>query len=248
MRNVIGILSGKGGVGKTTVAVNLALLMHKLGEEVIAVDGNLKNPNFSLHLGIFEHDLTIHDVLSTEISILEALHIHPSGLRFVPASLSLGYLGLDIDSSKLKGLFKDISGTILIDSPPGLSKEVFSILETCDQVLIVTNPHLPDITDCLKLIEIAKDLDKEILGIVLNKVRGKSYEVSKEEVENISNTRVVACIPWDENIIKSLAQKTPVVEFKPFSKASIALQRFSHELIGKEYKSPRFLKIRRIFS
>ena len=257
MRRITGVLSGKGGVGKTTVSVNLGLAMHKLGEDVIVVDGDMKNPNFGLHLGVFDYHTTIQDVLERDYpstmdpsergsSILDALHIHKTGLRFIPASISLQYL--NIDSTSLKDTFASIDSDVLIDSPPGLGKDVTSVLEACDEIIIVTAPHLPDLTDCLKTIQVARDMGVTIKGIVLNSARGKSYEVSTQEIEAISATKILQAIPWDERVLKSLSMKVPVVESYPHSRASIAFYKLASQFTGKDYNKPGFLGLRRFIS
>jgi len=244
MRRIIGILSGKGGVGKTTLSVNLALAMHKLGEDVIAVDGNLKNPNFALHLGSFEYNNTLHDVLDKKLSMLEALHIHKTGLRYIPSHLSLQYL--NTPSARLKNVFEESNSTVLLDSPPGLSTDVISIMEACDEIIIITHPYLPDLTDCLKTIEVARDMGVIIKGIVINSSRKKKYEISPEEIEAISGEKVIAKIPWDENVLKGLAAKTPVIEKNPFSPASVAFYEIASALTGLDYRRPKLLQLRRL--
>lgn len=245
-RKIVGVISGKGGVGKTSIVVNLGLAMYKLGEEAVVVDGDLKNPNLSLHLGVWAQNFTIHDVLEKRIPISEALYIHESGLRFIPAHLSLSYLNTDPD--ELKDVFTNFNYQVLIDSPPGLGKDVISILKVCDEALFVTTPYLPDIIDCLKTIEIAKDMNVRVKGIVLNSIRKKRYEFKKKEIETSTGTRILHSIPWDENVLKSLAVKIPVVEYKPFSPASIAFYELASKLSKKEYKPPVFLGLRRLFS
>lgn len=240
-----GILSGKGGVGKTTVTINLGLAMHRLGEEVVVLDGDLKNPNLGIQLGIFNYNTTLQEVIERQVSLLEALYIHETGLRFIPAHISLKFL--ETDSSRLKGFLKEIPYNLLIDSPPGLSKESLSILECCDEILIVSEPFLPDITDCMKTIEMARELGVKVDGIILNKVRNKNYELNKEEIEGITNTKIISTIPFDENVLKSLSLKNPIVNYNPLSEASVSIFQLASLLSGKEYKVPRFIELRRLF-
>jgi len=244
MKRIIGVLSGKGGVGKTTTCVNLGLALHKLGEDVIVVDGDLKNPNFGLHLGVFEYNTTLHDVIEREISLLEALHIHETGLRFIPAHISLQYLS--VEPSNLKEVFAEMNSNVFVDFPPGLDKIAIAFLEACDEALFVTRPHLPDLTDVLKAIEVAREIGVNIKGIVLNHVMGKGYEISKNEIEAISGTSVLHEIPWDENVLKSLAKKIPLVEMNPYSPAAIAFFELASKISGREYKRPSFLRLRRL--
>ncbi len=244
-----GILSGKGGVGKTTITVNLGIALHNLGENVVVLDGDLKNPNLSLHLGVFKYNLTLQDVVEKDIShisLLNALYVHETGLRFIPAHLSLNFL--DTDASKLKSFLENSPYNVLIDSSPGLGKDSLSVLECCDEVFVVTEPYLPDITDCMKTLEVAKDMDVNVKGIILNKVRGKDYELGKEEIKACTNTNVIANLPFEENVLRSLKLKNPVINYKPLSKVSLGFNQLAADISDKEFVKPRFLPLKRAFS
>lgn len=245
MRKIVAILSGKGGVGKTTLALNLGLALYELDEEVLVVDGDIKNPNVGLQLGLYEFPTTFHGVLADDINILEALHIHSSGLRIIPGSLALGYL--DLNPSRIRHCFKDLDGWILLDSAPGLDMDVTSIVKACDNVIVVTNPEIPAVTDAMKLIKVAREFDKEIIGIVINKMGGP-FELNKSEIEAVCGASILGSIPEDKNIKKSIGLKTPVIQYSPLSPASIEFKKIAANLAEKEYTPPSFLRLRRFFN
>lgn len=240
-----GIVSGKGGVGKTTITVNLGLAMHRLGEEIIALDGDIKNPTLGLHLGLFKYNLTIQDVLDRQVSLLQAMYIHKTGLRYIPAHLSLNFI--ESESERLKNILKNTNYNLLIDSAPGINKESLSVMNCCDELLIVSEPYLPDITNCMKIIELAKEFNTNVKGIVINKVRKKEYELDIPEIQASTNTPVVSVIPFDENVLKSLSQKEPVINYNPYSKASVELFKLASLLSDKNYKVPSLLRLKRAF-
>jgi len=246
MREITGVVSGKGGVGKTTTTVNLGMAMHKLGSNVVILDGDVKNPNFGMHLGTLNYDVTINEAIEKEMPLLEALHIHETGLRFIPSHLSLHYL--DTDSSKVKNMFGNFNSKILIDSPPGLDKTAIDIMDACDNIIAVTRPYLPDITDCMKTIEVARDMGKQVKGIVINSTRYEDYEVPQKEIEAITGVPVIQKIPWDENVLKSLAKKKPLVDARNISPAAISYFELASKLTGIEYRKPMLLDLRRFFA
>ena len=246
MKEIIGIVSGKGGVGKTTTAVNLGMAMHKLGENVVILDGDIKNPNFGLHLGVFNYHITLNEAIEREMPLFEALHIHETGLRFIPSHMSLHYL--NTDSSKLKNMFEMFDSKVLIDSPPGIGKDALSVLEACDSIIAVTRPYLPDLTDCMKTIEVARDMGKNVKGIVLNSMRYEDYEISSKEIEAITGVPILQKIPWDENILRSLSKKKPLVDLQDISPAAISYCQLASKLTGLEYKKPLLLDFRRFFA
>lgn len=246
MKEIIGIVSGKGGVGKTTTAINLGMAMHKMGENVVILDGDLKNPNFGMHLGVFNYDNTLNEVIEREMPLFEALHIHETGLRFIPAHISLHYL--NTDPSKLKNMFEMFDSTVLIDSPPGLGKGALAVMDACDKILAVTGPYLPDITDCMKTIEVARNSGVDVRGIVLNSMRYEDYEIPSKEIEAITGVPILQKIPWDENVLKSLARKRPLVDLMDISPAAISYYQLASKLTGIEYKKPLLLDLRRFFA
>ncbi len=246
MREIIGVVSGKGGVGKTTTTVNLGMAMHKLGENVVILDGDVKNPNFGMHLGVLNYHVTLNEAIEKDMPLFEALHIHETGLRFIPSHISLHYL--NTDSEKLKDMFGMFDSKVIIDSPPGLGKDSLDVINACDKILVVTGPYLPDVTDCMKTIEVARDMGKKVAGIVLNSVRYEDYEIPAEEIESITGVKILKKIPWDENVLRSLARKRPLVDLQDVSPAAISYYELASKLTGIKYRKPLFLDFRRFFA
>jgi septum site-determining protein MinD len=231
-----GIFSGKGGVGKTTTTVNIGLAMHKMGSNVIVVDGNLRNPNLALHLGQMTYGKTLQDVMEKNGNLVEAIYSHETGLKFVPSHISLQYLRTD--TANLKKILSESPCDVLIDSPPGLSLESIAVLEACDEVIIVAQPYLPDITDCMKTIEVAREFNKKIRGIILNMVRRKEYELRPGEIEAVTNLPILGIVPWDEEFLMALKMKKPIIQVNPHAPASIEFSKIAANILGKAYIPP----------
>ena len=107
MTKLITITSGKGGVGKTTTAVNLGAALNAFGNDVIIVDGNLTTPNVGLHLGAPMVPINLNHVLSGKAKVADAIYEHDSGTKIVPSSLSVKELR-KINHSKLKDVGKKL--------------------------------------------------------------------------------------------------------------------------------------------
>jgi septum site-determining protein MinD len=242
---VIAVVSGKGGVGKTVTTANLALALQEFGENVITIDGDPAASNLALQLNIYPSDDTsLQKVLEGKIDILRAITVHPSGLMVIPSSLSLQ--GKNIDSKKLRKILKNLKGIVLIDSPPGVNKDVLSIIEASDEILIVTNPEIPAVADVIKLVQVIKSLgrEKDILGIVVNKAEGWKYEVKDSEIEIATEVPIICKIPHDKETKKSIFMRTPIVKLNPYSKVSIEYKKLAAWLIGKYYEAPKLARIR----
>jgi septum site-determining protein MinD len=238
----IGIISGKGGVGKTTITANLgAALATKFKKDVAIVDCNLTTSHLSLSLGMYYCPVTLNHVLRGETKIIDAIYNHPSGMKIIPASIRLGEM-IGVDSSKLKSVIKKLhkhSDIILLDSSPGLGKEAIATIKASNEIVFVTNPNIPAVTDVIKCKEIIKGFRKKPIGVVLNMITKGSHELSKKEVEILTELPVIASIPHDKNVHKSLAVRKPLVLHKPRSSASKELTRFAGWLVGEEEE--RFL-------
>jgi MinD-like ATPase involved in chromosome partitioning or flagellar assembly len=245
MGEVIGIMSGKGGVGKTTIALNLALAMQRLGEDAIVVDGDIKNPNIGLYLGIYRYPATINDVLKGNAELNDAKCKHYTGISIIPASLS--FTSPEVGLSKLKNIFSEMSGHVLLDFAPGLGRDALSLLELCDKSLIVTNPNIPSVASTLRLANIIESQNKHILGVVIN-MTGRSYEISREAIETICPGKAIWEIPEDENVRKSAMMKTPLLDYRPYSRASIKFMEVAANLTGQGYEEPGFSRLRDILS
>jgi septum site-determining protein MinD len=235
---VIGILSGKGGVGKTTIVTNLgAVLAKEYGKRVILVDGNVFSSHLGLYLNLYEDfKVTLRDVLNRRAPIQQAIYIHPdTGLRILPAPLEGGKINLRKIGSVIRKLSRDYDITI-IDTAPGLGKEVLTIASNLDAGFVVTTPDLPSVTDALKTIKILERTKTHVLGVILNRVTQEKYELSKNEIESICRYPCCSLVPEDKNIPKSIARGIPLVIDRPSSMASIEIKKLAAALIGVEYR------------
>jgi septum site-determining protein MinD len=242
---VIGILSGKGGVGKTTLTFNLGAAMADFGKNVVIVDGNMTTPNLGIHAGIPLYPTTLHDVLKGKVDIYDVMHILPSGLKIVPASINLNDLK-GVDPSYLGNSLRDLIGKldyVLIDGAPGLGGEAISILNASHQVLGVSTPDLPALTDLLKSIRLVGDFNKEYMGTVLNMVRNKPYEPKREHVMSLlEDSPLLETVPHDENVRYALSKRLPVIHHRPNACASLKIKLLAAKMVGADYRVPWYRK------
>jgi len=232
------IASGKGGVGKTTSAISLAHVMGK-HRKTLLVDANLSTPNISIRLGAPILRKTLINVLKNEASLKEAIYTHESGLRILP-SISTVHDLRRLRYDKLKGVLRDLEreadiDIIIIDSGAGLTREAITAIEACDEVLIITNPELSAVLDAQKAIQVAQELGKTILGVIVSKVGEDKHELRIDEVEKLLAFPVIGIIPYDKNVRKALKQKHPVTYSHPRTRASKEYERVAGLLLGERY-------------
>jgi len=238
MTRTIAIISGKGGVGKTFLTSNLAYSLTELGKDVVVMDANLTTPHLGLHLGMHLVPKTLHDVLRGKTEIKNVTYPHPYGFKVIPASLSANDLvGIDIDKlNKITSSFSTNTDFVILDSAPGLGKEAVSAMQAADETLLITNPDLPSVVDALKVLKIAQNSKKKILGVVLNRVKGTVHELKTEEIEKMLGTPILSEIPEDSNVSISIAVKSPIVNSYSNSPASIGIKKLAYSLCGKQFE------------
>ena len=238
MTHYIGVLSGKGGTGKTTSSINLGAALNYFGKDVTIVDANLSTPNIGLHLGVPVVPINLNHALSGKNHITEAVYLHPAGIKIVPAGISVDEL-MNVNPDKLNKTVRGLDKTtdiVIVDGAAGLGKEAGSTLETVDKILIVTNPEIPAITDALKTIKVAEEFGKEVIGVILCRTKPNNLDVSLRNIETILERPVIGIIPEDKNIRESLVKKDSIVYTHPNSKASIGYKKLAANILGESYE------------
>ncbi|MBU1252601.1 MAG: MinD/ParA family protein [Nanoarchaeota archaeon] len=238
MGKTVGIISLKGGVGKTSVVSSLGAALSLRGKKVLLIDGNLSSPTLGLHLNVVDPEKTLHHVLNRSVTTQEAIydcgefHIMPSSI-FENVNVSPLML-----RNRIRGLKRSYD-VILIDSSPSLNEETLAVMLASDEILVVTTPDRPTLSATIKAIKLAKQRGTPISGLILNKVNNKNFEVSFEDVEETLDVPVLAVIPYDVAVLESLSNMMPYPFFKPKSKGSEEFRRLAAVMVGEKYKQAR---------
>tara|TARA_Y100000310_G_scaffold168635_1_gene168686 strand:+ start:2406 stop:3173 length:768 start_codon:yes stop_codon:yes gene_type:complete len=236
MSRFIVITSGKGGVGKTTSAVNLATAINSFDEDVTLVDVNLTTPNVGLHLGAPVVPVTLNHVLSGNAELVDSIYEHGSGTKIIPASLSIKELK-QLNKRDLLTTAKDlrkISDIVIFDSAAGLGEEASVALEIADEIILVTNPEMPAVTDALKTAKFAEDMGKDVKGVIVNRVRGNNSEMSIKSIKEMLELPILGVVPEDLKVQEALSQRNAVFFTHPKSKVSRAYHRIAANIIGRD--------------
>ena len=235
MGKIFVVTSGKGGVGKTTSAVNLGAGINALGGDVIVVDANLTTPNVGLHLGAPIVPVSLNHVLSNKAKLSEAIYEHDSGTKILPSSLSIKELKKIKPEkiSKVSKKLRKLADFIIMDSAAGLGSEALGAIEASDELILVTNPEMPAVTDALKTIKVAEELNKDIKGVIINRVKRARTEMPVKNIQEMLEVPVLGVIPEDKRVKKALLKRDAVMHTYPKTKASRAYLNVSNKLMGK---------------
>ncbi len=240
MTQIISVISGKGGVGKTVLVSNLGAYLAQKGKDVLVIDGNLSGANLGLHLGLINsYPFSLNHVLKGKVSLNNAIYRHFLGFDIIPASL----VDIEVNPRRLKHVISNLVGVkdfIIIDSAAGIDQETKAAVESSDIVIIITNPELPSLVDALRAKKLADSYKKKIAGVVVNKIRNEKFEIDHKTIEEMLELPVITKIPEHKKVRESIAMKTPIVTYSPYSPPAIEIKKLAHFLIGEEPPKTRF--------
>ncbi len=234
---VIAIASGKGGVGKTNVTVNIGVALAAQGKEVLLLDADLGLANIDVMLGLHPQYNLLH-VLDGSKSLNDIIVEGPSGLKIIPAASGIQKMA-ELSPAEHAGMIQAFSDMdqhidiLLIDSAAGIADSVISFTRAAQEVIIVVCDEPASITDAYALIKLlSKEYDLEHFHIIANMTR--SVEEGRELFNKISlvcerfldvNLDFMGIVPFDEDLRRAVKKQRSVVDFLPRSKSATA---FTH--------------------
>ncbi len=243
MAKVIGIISTKGGVGKTTVSAALATdLANHFGKKVLLVDANYSAPNLGLHMDIVEPEKTVHEILSGKGKLTHAIHTR-YGVDVIPGSY---FYSKKIEPLKLRDRVNELKkgyDFVIIDSSPSLNEEILSTILASDNLFIVTTPDYPTLSCSLRAARFARQRGKAVLGIILNKIRDPHYEIGLKDIEAVTELPVVARLPDDDSNMRALFNRIPISLYNRRAPFAREISKLSAALTNSKEKKPLWKSI-----
>lgn len=241
MGEIISFISVKGGVGKTRLAVETAsILANDFKKRVLLVDTNFSAPNIGLYFGLNKSS-TLHDVLSKKEN-LHAIITEAYNIDIVPSSM---YFNDPIDKSKLKKILEKYSSRydfIILDSSPSPDEMLSSII-AADRLFVVTTSDNVTLQTSLKSVRLGKEKGLRIDGIIINRIKGSSYELGLREVEREIGLPVLAKIKENDRILEATHFNVPLSLREPSNEVSKEIKKFVLSLLGEKEKESFFSKI-----
>ncbi len=208
MARKIVITSGKGGVGKTTVAVQLAAQLAKKGQRVALCDADFGLNNVDVSAGV-ENLVTYDmiDVIEGRCRAKQALVKHPSYSNFYILTSSHSAPERYVSPQAVKLVLDGIAPLfdfILIDCPAGIDDGFHRAVATADEAIVVTSPHISSLRDADKVITLLKSYQLNSLSVIVNKVRGDlllSGEcLSPKEIVELLKIPLIGVLPEEYSI------------------------------------------------
>ena len=241
---VIAVTSGKGGVGKTNVSVNLAAALAALGERVLLMDADLGLANVDVLLGLSpEYDL--QHVINGEKSLDEVVIPGPAGFQVIPASSGVEHMAelTTLQQASLITAFSELQtpiDTLIVDTAAGISGSVVSFAKACQEVIVVVCDEPTSLTDAYALIKVMSTRHgvskfQMLANMVKDEAQGLLlYDKLLNTCDRFLNVGLgyLGAMPFDDQLRSAVKSQQPVVSAYPRSRASKAMARIAEKVRG----------------
>lgn len=234
---VIAVASGKGGVGKTNVTVNLGVALATQGKQVVLMDADLGLANIDVMLGLHPQFNLLH-VLDGSKTLSEILVDGPAGMQIIPAASGVQKMA-ELSPAEHAGMIQAFSeleqhiDVLLIDSAAGIADSVVSFCRAAQEVIVVVCDEPASITDAYALIKLmSREHQVQRFHIIANMTR--NVQEGRELFDKIAmvcdrfldvTLDFMGIVPFDEDLRRAIKKQRSVVEFIPRSKSAVA---FTH--------------------
>ncbi|QQE11210.1 MinD/ParA family protein [Planctomycetota bacterium] len=250
---IIAVSSGKGGVGKTTMSVNLAVQLSKLGRKVVLLDADLGTANADVICNVAPSNNLAH-VVAGRKTIDQAIINAPGGFELIPGASGLAQIAnlSDFERARLMQQIKTLEDTrdmIIIDTGAGVSPNVLGFLAAADEILLVTTPEPTAITDAYALVKTLSrkvdmtgttrngHVDHPGLRILVNMVRDEAEaKVIYDRISAVCkkflgiSPRFAGHITADPRVQLSIRRRKPFTLESPNTVASNCMNQLAHRM------------------
>lgn len=246
----LAVTSGKGGVGKTSLTVNLALALSLRGRRVVVLDGDFGLANVDVMLGLCPK-YTLYEVLAGERTLSEIMIEGPAGLKIIPGGSGIAELA-NLDGTHRQRLVDSLRRALeeaeflLIDTGAGIGKGVMSLLLASDEVIVVLTPEPTALADAYALIKVlSQGRLHRWVHLVVNRVSGviEAQQVLRRLSLVVSRfldveLRFLGFIYEDQAVLSAISRQQPLLLSHPRSRAAEQFHLLAGRLLGEEAPSP----------
>ncbi len=244
---VITVTSGKGGVGKSSSAVNLAINLKKMGKRVIIFDADFGLANVEIMFGTIPK-YNLRDLIFKGKNIKEIITFGPEDIGFVSGGSGISELA-NLNKNQIELLIRNLSELdeladyIIIDTGAGISDAVLEFIMISKEILLVITPEPTSMTDAYSLIKVlnhSRSFQSNDCKIRVISNRANSYQEGMNSYQKLNTVvkrflnmdiHLLGVVPNDNNVQKAIIRQKPVSLLYPNSKASKAYKDITQTLV-----------------
>ena len=238
MGELIALLSGKGGTGKTTLCAGIATALASLGSTVLCIDCDIGLRNLDIALGLAHtNTLSFLDVCRGEYTLDQALrHSRYPNLVFLTAPVNA--CADDIDRAAFSAMLRaarEQFDYVLLDAPAGVELGFQLCASYADLVLLVTCPEPAAIRDAARAAEKLELMGKDNIRLVVNRIRRKLFQIMNITVDDVMDEAglpLLGIVPEDTNVTLAAAFEEPLLRYTKRG-AAAACKRIAKRIQGK---------------
>ncbi len=226
---IIRVASQKGGVGKTTISVNMACALQSNGYRTLLIDADTTNPSVGFHIGLEKSNIGYKQLLYSKAQLRDIISVHgPTGMHVVTGTInSKPFVAGEEEIRKLiQNLKKTSYNFVVVDTQPGYYTQ--GIAKYVDENLLVATPDMPSLASIIRVADMLNS-EKARHSLIINRVRNRKYELHRREIEEMYEGRIVGSLPEDDIVPISIEEHIPayIMDYRNrFAKSVQQLSRY----------------------
>lgn len=261
---VITVTSGKGGVGKTSMSINLAIQLKRLGKKVIVLDADFGLANIEIMLGIRPR-YNLADLMFRGKEIQDIITYGPEDIGFISGGSGINEMA-NLTRDQVYRLIQKMyeldqyADVIIVDTGAGIGDSVMEFVAASAEVILVATPEPTSITDAYALLKMLNrnssyKKGKTVVKMVANQVRrhrdaDELFEKLGMVVNKFLNIDIeyLGAVPYDDNMQKAVMRQMPLSMVAPNATAARSIEKIARSLEDQEERNPRVFGIVKLFS